>query len=119
MIGRSHREAKRAAYWRDGDQTVTVDTGIVEYGAMMIGPGRWGVLEVDGVRHGIVWTDDKGNLCVTGIEGMDTAGHRRALDATRAMAAAKILTTTAFEQMVQDYGVETIYSGLLEDLYAS
>ncbi|MFC6013379.1 hypothetical protein [Nocardia lasii] len=50
---------------------------------------------------------------------MDTSGHRRALDATRAMAAAKIPTTTAFDQMVQDYGVKTIYFGLLEDLYAS
>ncbi|WP_188826787.1 hypothetical protein [Nocardia camponoti] len=118
MSERRKTEAERAAYWNDA-QFVVVDTGIVKYGCRMIGRGRWAALEVGGVNHGIVWTDDDTNLGVTSQIGTDSAGHRLAIARTRAMAAAKIPTSTAFDQMVQDYHAETIYMGLLEDLYAS
>lgn len=89
------------------------------YGAMMIGPGRWCVLAKDGTAHGIAWTDDGTNMGVTLAAGMDTAAHRRVLTGVRAMAAENVSTTEAFDYLVQLYQVETIYSGLLEDLYAS
>lgn len=86
------------------------------YSPIMVGPGRWVLLETATELHGVLWTDEGEALGVVPIEGTVPDAHARLMGGIAACAAKGIPALEVYLSLARSYAADPEYRGQLENL---